>query len=108
MFQRKIQEFAERSENEFFVIDLLSEEPVPPNLPPRNSLEIAKRDKSIAWILNLVIEACLHAGKLIAFQFSPRRGGLSALLAPPPPATSRPSHRHYVSRAARKVGTREP
>ena len=46
--QRKIQEFAERSENEFLVIDLLSEEPVPSNLPPRNSLEIAKRNKSIA------------------------------------------------------------
>ena len=46
--QRKLQELAEHSENEFFVVDLLSQEPVPSSVPPRKSHEIAKRDKRIA------------------------------------------------------------
>src|SRR6266581_9681777 len=54
-----------------------------------------------------VVDACLHSGNFIAFHFSPQRGSLSALSAPPPPATSRPRHSHYVSRAARKAGTHE-
>ena len=45
--QRKLQELAEHSENEFFFVDLLSQDPVPINLPPRNS-EITERDKRTA------------------------------------------------------------
>jgi hypothetical protein len=46
--QRKLQELAEHSENEFFIVDLLSEGAVPTNLPPRTSHDITKRDKRIA------------------------------------------------------------
>jgi len=44
---RKMQELAEHSENEFFVVDLLSQAPLPSNLPPRNSPEIAHANKRI-------------------------------------------------------------
>jgi hypothetical protein len=46
--ERKLQELAEHSENEFFVVDLLSREPVPSSLPPRDSHETAKPDKRSA------------------------------------------------------------
>ena len=47
--QRKLQELAEHSENEFFMVDLLSHEPAPSTVPPRSSSsEITKRHKRSA------------------------------------------------------------